>query len=72
MRTRHGEIDLIVFDGRTLVFVEVKTRVVRARAGPGPAALSPLEGIRTRQRLRLRRLVGNVLAARAITTAAGP
>ncbi len=30
-RTRHGELDLIAFDGRTLVFAEVKTR----RAGGG-------------------------------------
>jgi len=25
-RTRHGELDIVAFDGRTLVFVEVKTR----------------------------------------------
>jgi len=30
-RTRHGELDLVAFDGCTLVFVEVKTR----RAGGG-------------------------------------
>jgi putative endonuclease len=54
-RTRHGEIDLIAFDGHTLVFAEVKTRRVsagRARGQDEPllAALSP------RQRARLRRL----------------
>jgi putative endonuclease len=26
-RTRFGELDLVVFDGRTLVFAEVKTRL---------------------------------------------
>lgn len=30
-RTRHGELDLVAFDGCTLVFAEVKTR----RAGSG-------------------------------------
>ena len=27
-RTRYGELDLVVFDGTTLVFAEVKTRRV--------------------------------------------
>jgi len=34
-RTRYGEIDLVVFDGDTLVFVEVKTRRA-TRSGRGP------------------------------------
>jgi putative endonuclease len=34
-RTRYGEIDLVVFDGRTLVFVEVKTRRANG-SGRGP------------------------------------
>ena len=34
-RTRFGELDLVVFDGTTLVFVEVKTRRASA-SGRGP------------------------------------
>ncbi|RNB76447.1 YraN family protein [Brevibacillus panacihumi] len=30
VRTRHGEIDVIALDGRTLVFVEVRTRTADA------------------------------------------
>jgi putative endonuclease len=55
-RTRHGEIDLIAFDGHTLVFAEIKTRRVNAsRRGirPDQRPLGRLEG---RQRERLRRL----------------
>jgi len=39
-RTRRGEIDLIAFDGRTLIFVEVKTHRL-GRSQP-PASVSPL------------------------------
>jgi putative endonuclease len=48
-RTRFGEIDLIVFDGRTLVFAEVKTR--RASAAPGP-----WEALHPRKRKQVRRM----------------
>jgi putative endonuclease len=42
-RTRWGEIDLIVFDGRTLVFAEVKTRRAVGRAGSALEAVSPVK-----------------------------
>ncbi len=40
-RTRTGEIDLVVRDARAIVFVEVKTRVLPARAGAALDAVSP-------------------------------
>jgi putative endonuclease len=55
-RTRHGEIDLIVFDGTALVFVEVKARRLRAGQRPPRSDEQPLSGLRQRQRARLRRL----------------
>jgi putative endonuclease len=55
-RTRYGEIDLISFDGRTLVFTEVKTRRVNDRAIPPRADQQPLSWLGHRQRARLRRL----------------
>ena len=70
-RTRAGEIDLIVRDRRALVFVEVKTRRIRAPAGgpsplrSGPAAAEPLQGLRHAQRRRLRRLAVAWLAEQA-------
>jgi putative endonuclease len=54
-RTRHGEIDLIAFDGDTLLFVEVKTRRARRRWRLAPEE-QPLAWLRARQRARLRRL----------------
>jgi putative endonuclease len=55
-RTRYGEIDLIAFDGQTLVFAEVKTRRVNSqRQGIRPDQ-QPLVWLRPRQRARLRRL----------------
>jgi len=56
VRTRAGEIDLIAFDGRTLVFTEVKTRRTGAWNGRADPCLDPLSGLRHRQRARLRRL----------------
>ena len=61
-RTRYGEIDLIAFDGRTLVFAEVKTRRLDAGAHSLRPDQQPLVWLRPRQRLRLRRLAAVWLA----------
>jgi putative endonuclease len=47
-----GEIDLIVMEGSTLVFVEVKARTAGATRGPN----TPLLAVDRRKQLRLRRL----------------
>jgi putative endonuclease len=63
-RTRGGEIDLIAFDGRTLVFAEVKATCTRApppAPGRGP---TPLERLSPRQRGRLRRVAAAWLLER--------
>jgi putative endonuclease len=59
-RTRYGEIDLIAFDGRTLVFAEVKTRRARRRWRLS-AEEQPIAWLRTSQRARLRRLAATWL-----------
>ncbi|MFI5039346.1 MAG: YraN family protein [Solirubrobacterales bacterium] len=55
-RTRYGEIDLIAFDGKTLVFAEVKSRRVNAQRQRIRPDQEPLVWLRARQRVRLRRL----------------
>jgi putative endonuclease len=56
VRTRHGEIDLIGFDGETLVFAEVKTRRIGTRQAGIRPDQQPLLGLSVRQQRRLRRL----------------
>ena len=56
VRTRYGEIDLIVFDGHVLVFVEVKSRRARSRPQRIRPEQEPLPWLRPRQRARVRRL----------------
>ena len=56
-RTRAGEIDLIVRDGDTVVFCEVKTRRTD-RWG------IPAEAVHPRKQARLRRLAGEWLSTR--------
>jgi putative endonuclease len=56
VRTRHGEIDLIAFDGTSLVFAEIKTRrASNRRRGLCPED-QPLAWLKLSQRARLRRL----------------
>jgi putative endonuclease len=54
-RTRHGELDLVVYDGSTLVFVEVKTRRSNS-AGRGP-----WEGLHEHKRNQVRRMASAFL-----------
>lgn len=57
-RTRHGEIDIVAFEARSLVFVEVKS----ARLGAGPCPLMPELGVGLAKQRRLRRLAAAWLA----------
>lgn len=51
-RTRHGELDIVALDGRTLVFVEVKA----GRAGSAFGPERPVLSVDVRKQLRIRRL----------------
>ena len=61
VRTRQGEIDLVAYDGCTLVFAEVKTR--RLNRGR-EVSRTPLDRLGAQQRARLRRLAGAWLSER--------
>lgn len=54
-RTRHGELDIVAFDGHVLDFVEVKTR----RTGGG----DPFESLHMRKRAQVRRMAAAYLNA---------
>ena len=55
-RTRFGELDLIVCDDETIVFVEVKARRVSARAG------TPFDALPERKQRQVRRMAAAWLA----------
>jgi putative endonuclease len=59
-RTRHGELDIVALDGRTLVFVEVKAGRAGAELGPE----RPILAIGRRKQLRIRRLATAWMARR--------
>ncbi len=58
-RTRWGELDIVAFDGTTLVFAEVKTRRL------DPSAASAFDAIRGRKRSRVRKMAGRWLCERS-------
>ncbi len=57
-RTRWGELDIVAYDGRTLVFCEVKARRNR------PGGVSPLESVHPRKRSQVRRMAARWLSER--------
>ncbi len=59
-RSRHGEIDIVALDGRTLVFVEVKA----GRAGSAYGPERPVHAVDPRKQRRVRRLAAAWLATR--------
>lgn len=59
-RTRHGELDIVALDGRTLVFVEVKAG--RAGAAFGPER--PILAVDARKQRRVRKLATAWMAER--------
>lgn len=62
-RTRWGEIDIVAFDGRTLVFCEVKSRRSGgAGSGSGPAVGGPFESLHPRKRAQVRRMATSWMA----------
>ncbi|HWM64697.1 MAG TPA: YraN family protein [Solirubrobacterales bacterium] len=59
-RTRHGELDVVALDGRTLVFVEVKA----GRAGSAFGPERPILSVDFRKQRRVRRLATAWMADR--------
>ncbi len=59
-RTRHGELDIVARDGRTLVFVEVKA----GRAGSAFGPERPILAVDARKQRRIRRLATAWMAER--------
>lgn len=59
-RTRWGELDIIAFDGHTLVFCEVKCR----RATRPQVTVDPLESVRPAKQIQVRRMAARWLVER--------
>lgn len=54
-RTRWGELDIVAFDGTTIAFVEVKTRIASA-------GRTPFESVHSRKRRQVRRMASSWLS----------
>ena len=63
-RTRHGELDIVARDGRTLVFIEVKGARENTSFGPE----KPVLAIDRRKQRRIRRLATAWMSERARMT----
>jgi putative endonuclease len=59
-RSRHGELDIVALDGRTLVFVEVKA----GRSGSALGPERPVLSVDFRKQLRIRRLATSWMGER--------
>ena len=57
-RTRWGELDIVAFDGRTLIFCEVKTRRI------GGAQGNPFDALGEFKRAQVRKMAGSWLIER--------
>jgi len=67
-RTRFGELDLVVRDARSLVFCEVKTRIVRV----APSPFGPFAAVGPKKQQRVRAMAREWLAARAARSGPRP
>lgn len=63
-RTRWGELDIVAFDGRTLVFCEVKSRRSGARSQDRRLAAVPFESLHPRKRHQVRRMANIWMSSR--------
>lgn len=63
-RTRWGELDIIAFDGRTLVFCEVKCRRLPGAVARAGASVDPFESVHPAKRAQVRRMAARWLVER--------
>jgi putative endonuclease len=65
-RTRWGELDIVAFDGRTLVFCEVKSRRCSgANRRAGQPSVVPFDSLHPRKRHQVRRMANVWMSIRS-------